>query len=225
MVSMIETSFSRYKAIYMKIEPTSTASPAFVTTLLEAAASFRGSMQKRPSAIAVVIALLEAEKAAKQQRLTYPLASLIGRWRLCFVTTAKVKEQAGIVKGRGWYVPKFLAKAHISFSNPAQTSVENPNAAEIGNQLEVGAVNLKLTGPAQYLDKKNILAFDFTQMQFSLLGRLIYSGKFGKSQVKAEDFYRQPIANLAFFAFFLITDEFIAARGRGGGLALWIREN
>lgn len=208
----------------MTVQSTSDTLPAFATTLTQAASAFRGEVQ-RPRASEVVSALLQAEKAAKQQRITYPLASLIGRWRLCFVTTALVKEQAGIVKGRGWYVPKFLAKAHISFSNPAQTSVENPSAAEIGNQLEVGAVNLKLTGPAQYLDKKNILAFDFTQMQFSVLARLIYSGKFGKSQAQAEDFYRRPIANLAFFAFFIITDEFIAARGRGGGLALWIRDN
>ena len=34
-----------------------------------------------------------------------------------------------------------------------------------------------------------------------------------------------PIAKLPFFAFFLITENLIAARGRGGGLALWIKDN
>ncbi|MBE9256152.1 hypothetical protein IQ228_01760, partial [Dolichospermum sp. LEGE 00246] len=44
-----------------------------------------------------------------------------------------------------------------------------------------------------------------------------------KDEIK--DFNEQPIAKLAFFAFFLVTEDMIAARGRGGGLALWIREN
>jgi len=37
------------------------------------------------------------------------------------------------------------------------------------------------------------------------------------------NFYDQPIAKLPFFAFFLVTEDFIAARGRGGGLALGLR--
>ena len=44
-----------------------------------------------------------------------------------------------------------------------------------------------------------------------------------KDEIK--DFNEQPIAKLAFFAFFLVTEDMIAARGRGGGLALWIIEN
>jgi len=34
------------------------------------------------------------------------------------------------------------------------------------------------------------------------------------------NFYDQPIAKLPFFAFFLVTEDFIAACGRGGGLLL-----
>jgi len=41
---------------------------------------------------------------------------------------------------------------------------------------------------------------------------------------KEMNFYDQPIAKLPFFAFFLVTEDFIAARGRGGGLALWVKE-
>lgn len=208
----------------MTVESKSSVIPAVATTLTEAASAFRDSTPKRPKAAAVVSALLEAEKAAKQQKLTYPLESLLGNWRLCFVTTAKAKEQSGIVRGRGWYLPKVFIKAHISFSKPAEMSVENPGAA-IGNQLEVGAFTLKLTGPALYLGKKNLLAFDFYQMQLSLFGRVIYSGNFRKGQGQEGDFYQQSIGELAFFSFFIVTEDFIAARGRGGGLALWIRDN
>jgi hypothetical protein len=90
--------------------------------------------------------------------------------------------------------------------------------------VQLGSMLLKLTGPARYLGKKNLLAFDFTQMQISLFGRVIYNGKFGGSKDKIEDFYERAIAKLPFFAFFLVTEDLIAARGRGGGLALWIRE-
>ena len=68
-----------------------------------------------------------------------------------------------------------------------------------------------------------MLAFDFTQMQLRLFGRTVYSGKFGSSKAKATDFSAESITILPFFAFFLITEDFIAARGRGGGLALWVK--
>lgn len=202
----------------MTIQPPSTALSTFATTLAEAATAFRDEKHARPKAATVVSALLEAEKAAKQQRLTYPLESLCGCWRLCFVvTTQKARQRRGIVLGRGFYLPK-IAKASISFSQPPEIP------AEIGNQLEIGPLLLKLTGPAQYVGKKNLLAFDFTQMQLCLLGRNIYSGNVRGGKAQAEDFYHQSIGKLPFFAFFLVTEEFIAARGRGGGLALWIRE-
>lgn len=201
----------------------STASPTFVT-ILAAAATFRGEAGDRPTASEVVSALLQAEKLAKQQRLTYPLESLLGRWRLCFVvTTQKARARSGIVLGRGWYVPK-IARAHISFSTQALTSGQSPGKREIENQLQFGSLLLKLTGPFQYLDKKNLLAFDFTKMQVCLFSHAVYSRDVRGGKAQEQDFYSQSIAKLPFFAFFLITEEFIAARGRGGGLALWIKE-
>ena len=95
---------------------------------------------------------------------------------------------------------------------------------EIGNQVQLGSLVLQLTGPAQYLGKKNLLAFDFIQMQISLFGRVLVNKQIRSGKGQNEDFYDQSIAKLPFFAFFLVTADFIAARGRGGGLAVWIRE-
>ncbi len=61
-------------------------------------------------------------------------------------------------------------------------------------------------------------------MHLMLFGCTVYSGNFRGGKATATDFYHQPIAKLPFFAFFLVTEEFIAARGRGGGLALWVKE-
>jgi hypothetical protein len=89
----------------------------------------------------------------------------------------------------------------------------------------LGGILLKLTGPIKYLGKKNLLAFDFTQMQISLFNWMFVNKQIRSGKVESGNFDDQPIAKLPFFAFFLITENLIAARGRGGGLALWIKDN
>ncbi|MEH1868156.1 MAG: hypothetical protein V7K69_24605 [Nostoc sp.] len=193
----------------------------FVTVLSQAAAAYRRQKDTRPIAERLVNALLQSEKSAKQERLTYPFESLLGKWQLCFATgTKKAREHGGIVLGKGLYVPKFI-KIHVSFD---ATLEHDSDRGEICNQVELGPVLLKLTGPVQYIGKKNLLAFDFNQMLISLFGRVVYNRPIRSGKVQTEDFYNQPIAQLPFFAFFLVTKDFIAARGRGGGLAFWIRE-
>ncbi|WP_427161052.1 hypothetical protein ACQFX9_05430 [Aliinostoc sp. HNIBRCY26] len=201
---------------------TSTNTDNFVSILTQAAIAYREKNHPLPATETIVNALLAAETTAKQQRLNYEFDSLVGTWRLCFATgTKKARERGGIILGKGWYVPK-LAKIQISFS--ADSKIDS-NRGEIGNQVQLGSILLQLTGPAKYLGKKNILAFDFTQMFLQLFGRTIYQQKIRSGKHQAEDFYNQPIAKQAFFAFFLVNADLIAARGRGGGLALWVREN
>lgn len=204
----------------MTADVTSTTIPDFLSTLSQTVATYREG-SKRPRADMVVNALLQAEKTSKQQRLNYPFESLVGKWRLCFVTgTKKVRQRGGIILGKGLYVPKFVA-IHISFIASLE---QGSGKGQIANQVQLGSVVLQLTGPAQYLGKKNLLAFDFTQMQISVFGRVLFNRPIRSNQVQTEDFYNQPIAKLPFFAFFLVTGDFIAARGRGGGLAIWLRE-
>jgi len=203
----------------MTAELPSLAASEFVATLTQA-----GKDSDRPSAKLVVDALLAAEKTAKQQRLSYTFASLVGTWRLCFATgTRKVRQRGGIILGKGFYWPKFTP-TYISFGQTKPATDETPIKGEISNQVQLGPVLLKLTGPAKYLGKKNLLAFDFTHIQISLFGRVVYNQPLQGKKSQTKDFDNQPIAKLPFFAFFLVTEDLIAARGRGGGLALWIRE-
>jgi hypothetical protein len=194
---------------------TSKTPPDLPKVLFQAAAAYRDTGSELPKASLLADALLEAEKAAKQQRLTYPFECLVGNWQLCFATgTREVQKRMGLIVGDGFYVPKFIA-VHISFDTKG----------EIGNQVQLGSLLFKLTGPIKYLDKKNILAFNFTQALFSLFNFTIYNGRMGSAgSVQIDNFNDQPIAKLPFFAFFLVTKDYIAARGRGGGLAFWVRE-
>jgi hypothetical protein len=197
----------------------------FLSVLTEAVTAFQtqSGSPYLPSGT-VVKALLQAEKTAKQQRSPNSLDALVGNWRLCFVTgTQKARKRAGIVLGKGRYIPDWV-KIHLSVQ--AQTGVDpQPDRGEIGNQVQWGALELKLTGPIQHSGKKNLLAFDFIHLQVNLFHRVMYNGGMRGGQAQAENFCDRPISKLPFFAFFLVTPDFIAARGRGGGLALWVRES
>lgn len=203
----------------MTTDASSIASPDYEQVLTQATIAYR-QVSDRPAPKTVVEALLQAEKAAKQQRLTYPLEALLGQWQLCFTTGTRKQRRGGIALGRGFYLPRWTP-AGIELTVPADAS---PGQAAIRNQIRVGAVQLQFTGGAKYLGKKNLLAFDFTQVQVQVFDRLVYTGGFRGGQAKAERFATEPIAHLPFFAFFAATEDWIAARGRGGGLALWLRQ-
>lgn len=206
----------------MNINALSATSSDFLTTLTQVATTFP-KKGDRPAAQAVVMALLDAEKAAKQKRLSYPLQSLLGKWSLCFTAPRHAHFKENMAIGKGFYLPQ-IAPAQISFSAAEPGRATNSINLAIGNQVQVGFCLLRLTGPARYSGQKNLLAFDFTHLQLSLLGQTIYQGGFPGGQAKAKTFDHQPIARLPFFAFFLVTESLIAARGRGGGLALWVKE-
>jgi hypothetical protein len=173
----------------------------------------------RPSRAELVAALQAAEITARNQKLAIPFASLLGEWRLCFATGASKPKKGGAVKlGRGYYLPKFTP-ASITFTRDEDSSI----TGTVTNQLLVGTVKFKFTGPCRYPGKKNLLAFDFTEIQFKILGATIYQGKI-RSKRAGLDFDTLTIADLPFFAFFWASDTGIAARGRSGGLALWVRE-
>jgi hypothetical protein len=204
----------------MAVDQIPTSSPDHSVVLQQAVAAFQDKASARPRAEAVAEALLQAEKAAKRERLTDSFEPLLGNWRLCFATGTRRVRRGGIVLGNGFYVPK-LAIAQLSFSAEAGTDPALGRGT-ISNQVEVGPVLLRFTGPAHWLGKKNLLAFDFTCLQLNVLGKTVYSGAVPRRK-PSTDFYRQTVGKLPFFAFFLVTPDFIAARGRGGGLALWVK--
>ncbi|MBD2137550.1 hypothetical protein H6F32_08120 [Anabaena sp. FACHB-1237] len=198
----------------------STSQPDFLIPLTQTAICYREN-QPLPPAVIIVDALLQAENYAKKQKVKYNFSLLNGKWRLCFATgTKKARAKGGIILGQGRYVPKFVP-IHITFSS----SLENDTMLKgtITNQVQLGSMLLQLSGLTKYLDKKNILAFDFLQMQLSLFTKTIFT-KSISSTGENQDFHENPIGKLPFFSFFLVTENMIAARGKGGGLALWIRE-
>ncbi|MEG3898338.1 MULTISPECIES: hypothetical protein [unclassified Microcoleus] len=179
----------------------------------------------KPSPAAVVAALLEAEKNAKQNKIRYSFEQLTGNWRLCFITgTKKTRQKAGIVLGAGRYIPQWIAKIQIAYAaEPVAEGEENSEIGRVENSVQVGAIELTLSGPTKFLVNKNILAFDFTRITVKLLGANVYKGYIRGGEAREAEFFSLSVGKQAFFAYFLVEDGIIAARGRGGGLALWGR--
>jgi len=180
----------------------------------------------KPSAAAVVAALLEAEKNAKKNKIRYSFEQLTGNWRLCLITgTKKSRQKAGIVLGAGRYIPEWVAKIQIAYSAQAVAEGEKPSEmGRVENSVLVGAIELTLSGPTKFLVNQNILAFDFTRITVKVLGKTVYQGFIRGGESREAEFFSLSVGKQAFFAYFLVEDGIIAARGRGGGLALWGRD-
>ena len=189
-------------------------------SLLERAANPTAS-NSVPDSAQVVTALLEREKEANKQKSNYTLNDLVGCWKLRFITgTKKTRKRAGIVLGSGKYIPS-LVKIQIAYKNDGQTA---SNIGRVTNTVKLAFFTLSLTGPVEFIPQKSILAFDFTVMKITAFGLQLYNGYIKGGAAKEAEFKDKPLKERAFFRYFLIQENAIAARGRGGGLALWARE-
>ncbi|NER82442.1 MAG: hypothetical protein F6K42_23335 [Leptolyngbya sp. SIO1D8] len=184
-----------------------------------AAKAFRTQSSQRPNGVDVTASLLALEKVAKQSRDVISSESLLGTWQLCFSAGKKARYQSGQPTGSGFYVPK-IAIAQITFAPDESVLTQ----LAIANELSLGSLQIRFTGPARYSGKKNLLAFDFTHLEVRCFNVLLYKGKVGsRNRAKKQSFAETKIGALPFFAFFAATEDYIAARGRGGGLAIWVR--
>ncbi|MEM8721518.1 MAG: hypothetical protein AAGE84_19860 [Cyanobacteria bacterium P01_G01_bin.39] len=177
--------------------------------------------QNRPDPSEVVLSLLELEKHYKKINTDCSLADLIGCWNLRFITgTKKTRKKAGIVMGAGKFIPHWL-KIQIIYENDPQSTT---NIGRVKNSIELGFLKLSLSGPVKFIPTRKILAFDFTSLNLNVLGIKLYSGYIRGGLETETEFYHQALKEQAFFRYFLLQNNLIAARGKGGGLALWSRQ-
>lgn len=178
----------------------------------------------KPKPDDLVAHLLTLEKQAKQDKVTFPFEQLAGEWRLTFITgTRKAQQQAGVMLGKGFYLPKWLTIA-IAYSASTNAALDDPwQRGEVKNTVQLAALKLTVAGCIKYQAAKRLLAFDFTQMTVQLAGATLYDGAM-RGGTNPEVFHTTPIAKQAFFSYFYVSEQAIAARGRGGGLAIWTKK-
>lgn len=201
--------------------------PSIDPALEQAVEFLTNSSATPPAPEAVVETLLRAEKTAKQTKLRHSYPQLLGTWRLGFITGTKrvsfgeaspTRQRSGIILGAGRFLPKWV-KIQLSYSS----SEPSQERGTVQNSVELGPLQLVLTGPTQFRPQTNMLTFDFTQMRVSLSGLKLYEGYIRGGKEREDRFYEQSVKEQAFFTYFLVENSCIAARGRGGGLALWTK--
>ncbi len=204
------------------LPPSSTPDP-----IAEAVRYIKGE-GKAPDSSDVIDALLQVEKENKRIKPDYQYEQLIGEWRLGFVSgTQKVQPRPGAsavtTLGKGRFIPRFVRIA-IAY-NPLIDS----DQGRVTNSVILGPLKLQLKGPTQFWQKTNSLGFDFTALnvKLRLLGNSwsAYDGGLRGGQARDAAFKEQTLKDQAFFTFFLVEPTYIAARGKGGGLALWVRDS
>ncbi len=191
---------------------------ATIPTILDQAAT--PTAGPSPDRRTVAAALLAQEHQTKRGGWNLALNDLIGTWRLRFTAPKQSVHRSGQPSSKGYYIPG-LAQATLSITPDS----ERPAGLTIQNQLNILGLKLRFTGPAKMLPHKNLLAFDFERMQV-MLGRFtVLSMPVRGGRTQGQDFEVTPIGKLPFFSFFAASGHYLAARGRGGGLALWVKQS
>lgn len=190
----------------------------------EVQSAIQTSPASQPTPSTLVNTLIHLEKTEKKAKTTTHYKQLIGQWRLWFITgTKKTRQRAGVMLGAGRYLPQWL-KICLSYTRNDDLTLTDAEAGNVENSVSIAGLNLTLTGRTKFFPKQKLLAFDFTEITVKILGKVIYSGSIRQGKASREKFYQDPIKKQAFFRYFLIEEDCIAARGRGGGLALWRKE-
>ena len=149
--------------------------------------------------------LLALERQCRRSGSGITMASLIGTWRLRATWsrdgTPAPAASAALLRGLG---------ACLILSGE-----ETDGALRIANQVNLGSLRLRFDGEAELTGRRPLLMFSFRSVRLSL-GTLTLFER-GLPQPDAQ---RMP-----FFALIGLDRKQgrLSARGRGGGLALWMR--
>jgi hypothetical protein len=184
---------------------------------------FDSSHPEKPSSPDVATALRQTERINKRVQPSEAYAKLLGTWQLLFITKSKSPT--------GQWIPPWV-KIQITYAQDSTNSSEILSADKaprvlgvVHNQVRLGFLKLTLSGPTAFDSANGVLAFDFTRFTLTLGDRALFSGAIRGGTIREAEFYEMPLKQQAFFRFFWITPQGIAARGKGGGLALWAKNN
>lgn len=205
----------------------STMDSTMMIAVMDSAVRYLQAGDDRPATEDVVSALIAAEKQNKRSnKRLYQYEQFLGSWRLGFVSgTQKVRPRPAstpVTKpGKGRFLPRFL-KVEITYTSDEDRAAELFGTVE--NAVTIGPISLRLSGPTRFWPNTNSLGFDFTALQARLGGLPLYTGSIRGGIERNQIFKAQSLKDQAFFTFFIVEPDYIAARGKGGGLALWIRQ-
>ena len=129
---------------------------------------------------------------------------LTGDWRLIYTTgTRKTEDEVGRIN----YVPI--------------TAVQRFDMEKkfIRNGVYLGPISLEFEGSFRWIEERRRLEFDFEELKICGFSLSLPDGLRSMAGMKSSTPYKRQPA----FDFVAIDDQIAAARGAGGGVALWAR--
>jgi hypothetical protein len=134
-------------------------------------------------------------------------AELIGTWRVWQVWDKKGQQ------------PSRASAALRALAGRLVIQQESEAELSLINSISIGALKLCFSGPGQLRQIRPLLMFQFIKMQLMVAGQAVLTLSLPLPAKGKQPFFAliatgQSATGLAW----------LAARGRGGGLALWVRE-
>jgi hypothetical protein len=153
--------------------------------------------------------LLALEKTSGRLGTGLGRDDLIGTWRL------------ECLWGKGQTRPSQAAGAALR-ALAARLSLCPATEGGVGlsNSIALGPLTLSFHGSADLQGRRPLLVFQFETLRLSLAGRTLWTRSLSKPTRGREPFFAL-IASQRTSA----DQRWLAARGRGGGVALWVRED
>ena len=156
-------------------------------------------------------ALLELERRCRYLGTSLDADDLLGHWQL---EQTWPKGQSQPATASSWLLRLLAAELRIE-AGPS------PDQLQVFNRVSLGALSLQFSGQGQLRGRRPLLAFWFERVQLQL----------GSLSLLDRAITKPDTTKLPFFALIgrgqgwnregLAAREWLAARGRGGGLALW----
>ena len=152
--------------------------------------------------------LLQLEKLSRKEGSQITLDSLIGLWRFQSVWKSGSNKEESITNT---LLRVFSASLEIS-KNEIQ---DEPIDFAITNSIQFGILSMLFKGQGNLKGKQPLLPFFFEKIELKAGSRILFSRSL---EIPEEN--RRP-----FFSLIAMekNGQWLSARGRGGGLALWIK--
>ena len=92
------------------------------------------------------------------------------------------------------------------------------------NSVRLGAIELRFEGTGQLQGRRPLLVFSFDRLRLLLGGRVVFERALATPDPRRTPFFALIGAERARDSVLKEPKGWLAARGRGGGLALWLLE-
>tara|TARA_Y100001968_G_scaffold166580_1_gene152603 strand:- start:168 stop:815 length:648 start_codon:yes stop_codon:yes gene_type:complete len=156
------------------------------------------------------INLLEMEKVSRKMGSGINFDSLIGLWKFESVWQKNSKDKESMAS-------LFLRIFSANLELAKDTSTNESMQFNIANSIQFGLLSIVFKGNGSLQGKQPLLTFFFKEIELKAGLKVIF-----KKSLKIPENGKRP-----FFALISMEEngQWLSARGRGSGLALWKKEN